>query len=174
MYKATDRHNEIIKEVYERYYKDLFRLAISFLKDPVDAEDAIQECFVALMRKPERYQEIRDLRFYLFRIVQNKCLAILKNKKVIAVKHEHFLYYQCTIDKEIFTPDMHTAIDREKSKFTVEWFFSFLTPQRKKVVELVYLEQKSYIQAAAILGISKESIKTHLRLAKSALKGQRA
>jgi RNA polymerase sigma factor (sigma-70 family) len=173
MYKAIEEHNAIFEKVYEEYYKDLFRIALSFLKDKGDAEDAVQESFVVLLQISERLDKIRDLRVYLFTILRNQCLSVLKKRKAMTVKEEDFLYYE-NADNTAEAPDIYAALDREESKFTVEWFFSFLTPQRKKAVELVYLEEKSYMEAATILGISKESIKTHLRLAKTILKGQRA
>lgn len=173
MYKVNEDYNAVFKEVYQKYYNDLFLIAVKFLKDEGDAKDAVQESFVALLKKPERLSEIEDLRFYLFTVLRNQCLSVLKNRKVATTKEENFLYYQST-DISAQTPDIYAALDREESKFTVEWFFSFLSPQRKKAVELVYLEEKTYIEAATILGISKESIKTHLRLAKTILKGQRA
>ncbi|MRG46968.1 hypothetical protein GFS24_17735 [Chitinophaga sp. SYP-B3965] len=103
--KITERHHFIIKEVHKKECKDLLLFAIKFLKD---IRDVAQECFNALMRKPN-------------------------------TKRAYFLYYQCTVNKETHTPDIHAALDREESKFTIEWFFSFFTPYRKKVTELVYL-----------------------------------
>ncbi|SIO49280.1 RNA polymerase sigma factor [Chitinophaga niabensis] len=173
MYKANEDYNTVFKEIYKKYYKDLFLIAVKFLRDEEDAKDAVQESFVALLRKPERLPEIEDLRFYLFTVLRNQCLSVLKKRKTAAAKEEDFLYYQNT-DSVALELDIYGALDDEESKYTVEWFFSFLTPQRKRVVELVYLEERTYVEAATILGIKKESIKTHLRLAKIKLKGHRA
>jgi DNA-directed RNA polymerase specialized sigma24 family protein len=44
---------------------------------------------------------------------------------------------------------------------------SNLGRQCRRALELVYMEDKSYVEAGRIMGVSKESIKTHLSIGKS-------
>ena len=54
-----------------QYAGALYRVAYSVLRNPADAEDAVQEAFVRVLRHRETLGEVRDQRVWLIRIVWN-------------------------------------------------------------------------------------------------------
>ena len=52
--------------LYDRLGAELFRVARVMLNSPQDAEDAVQEVFVALVRTRRTLGEVKNLRAYLF------------------------------------------------------------------------------------------------------------
>src|SRR5450631_596841 len=57
-----------------QYAGALYRVAYSVLRNPADAEDAVQEAFVRVLRHRETLHEVRDQRVWLIRIVWNVVL----------------------------------------------------------------------------------------------------
>ena len=52
---------EAIAAIYDRLGPDLFRVAYSLTGSTVDAEDAVQEVFVGLVRGSSRHDQISNL-----------------------------------------------------------------------------------------------------------------
>ena len=55
----------------DQYAGALYRVAYSVLRNPADAEDAVQEAFLRVLRHRETLDEVRDHRVWLIRIVWN-------------------------------------------------------------------------------------------------------
>jgi RNA polymerase sigma-70 factor, ECF subfamily len=52
--------------LYDRFAARMYRAALRMLGRPEDAEDAVQEVFLAVVRSRERLSDVRDLGAYLF------------------------------------------------------------------------------------------------------------
>jgi RNA polymerase sigma-70 factor (ECF subfamily) len=55
----------------EQYAPTLYRVAFSVLRNAADAEDAVQEAFLRVLRHRDSLEEVRDNRVWLIRIVWN-------------------------------------------------------------------------------------------------------
>ena len=58
----------------DQYSGTLYRVAFSVLRNPADAEDAVQEAFLRVLRHRDTLGEVRDHRVWLIRIVWNVVL----------------------------------------------------------------------------------------------------
>lgn len=64
--------------LYDRYAARLYRTAVGMLGRREDAEDAVQEVFIAMVRSREKLAEVRDLTAYVFaalRRAAGRCAA---------------------------------------------------------------------------------------------------
>lgn len=163
-------NKEAFKEFYRKYSLEMHEFAFSFLKDRKDAEDVVQDAFVVMINRHDTWQYINDMRYYMLRIVQNQCLAKIRKQESLSKKENAYNYYKISSSGVATTPEVIVSINNKENIDKVNWIFSFLSPQRRKVVELIYMEGKSYAEAATIMGIGIESIRTHLRLARNILK----
>ena len=57
---------EAFEELYDRFGRRLYRAAWGMLSNSEEAEDAVQEVFLSVVRSRERLAEVRDLTAYLF------------------------------------------------------------------------------------------------------------
>ena len=62
---------EALAALVDQYASTLYRVAFSVLRNQQDAEDAVQEAFLRVLRHRETLGEIRDHRVWLVRIVWN-------------------------------------------------------------------------------------------------------
>lgn len=152
--------------LYEKYYKPLFTFAYTKMGNIQDAEDIVQERFVVLLTNEGIWSRITDLRPYLYRMVNNACLHELSVHESKSKKDQ--LYGQYLVaGHENETPEVLRQMNDQSRSRIMTPLLSNLGRQCRKAIELVYMENKSYVEAGKIMGVSKESIKTHLSIGKN-------
>src|SRR5664279_6639825 len=73
---------EMISALVEEYSATLYRVAYSVCRNCAEAEDAVQETFLRVLRHQDQLGEIRDLRVWLVRIAWNVVLDRKRRAKV--------------------------------------------------------------------------------------------
>src|SRR5580658_616201 len=69
---ARNRAEEAaLAALVDQYAGALYRVAFSVLRNPADAEDAVQETYLRVLRHRDTLDEVRDHRVWLIRIVWN-------------------------------------------------------------------------------------------------------
>ncbi len=70
-----------IEKMVHTYQKDVYRLALSILDDPDEAEDGTQETFLAALRAISSFREGAAFKTWLFSITINVCRSRLRRGK---------------------------------------------------------------------------------------------
>jgi len=83
LYKLSKGDKDAFNCIFNMYYKGLVLYANKFLMDRDKAEETVQGLFVKLWSDREQIKINTSLKTYLQKSVQNKCLDILKHKKVV-------------------------------------------------------------------------------------------
>lgn len=78
---GIDCDEQAIAELYDQYGKRLFRTAMAILGRSADAEDAVQEVFVSLVRVRQRLDGVDDLAGYLFAALRNAAIQIQRKQR---------------------------------------------------------------------------------------------
>jgi RNA polymerase sigma-70 factor (ECF subfamily) len=76
---------ETVAALVTTYAATLYRVAFSVLRNAADAEDAVQEAFLRVLRHKDRLDEVRDRRVWLIRIVWN---VVLDRKRRMKTRPE--------------------------------------------------------------------------------------
>ncbi|MDQ1466109.1 MAG: hypothetical protein QOH10_524 [Actinomycetota bacterium] len=121
------------------------------------AEDLAQDAFAAAYRDWTRVGSYDDPGAWVRRAVMNRAVS-LRRRHSNEARALTRLSARRTFSEE--TPFADTAM----------WKAIGSLPRRQaQVIALVYLEDRSLAQAAAIIGCAEETAKTHLRRAKTSL-----
>ena len=80
--KIVRSHSEEIARLYDSYGDMLFRLACSILLNRADAEDAVQDMFIKIIGKVPEFNQERQERAWLTRVLVNQCRDSLKRRKL--------------------------------------------------------------------------------------------
>ncbi len=85
--QSIEQYEKKLEELFKQEEKKLFAVAFSILKNKEDAKDACQEAFEQLWQKRqnESYKEIKSLASYIYIVVKNTAIALLKKRP----KKEH-------------------------------------------------------------------------------------
>ncbi len=70
-----------IEKMVHTYQKDVYRLALSILEDPDEAEDGTQETFLSALRALSSFREDAAFKTWLFSITINVCRSRLRRGK---------------------------------------------------------------------------------------------
>ena len=159
--KQISRGDEnAFKVLYEEFFHALLAVACKYVETET-AEDIVQDTFFKLWNAPQKFVQITDLRFYLYRSVQNQCLNYIRDKKVedryrdrAEVVSEDF-FYNTVLEEEIFIR-LQQAIEELPEKY-------------RKVINL-NLEGLSDKEIALHLGISLDAVKQQKKRGKEQLK----
>jgi RNA polymerase sigma factor (sigma-70 family) len=128
------------------------------LGDNMEAEDLVQGLFIDLWEK-NLFENIHtSIRSYLHRSVKNRCLNVIEKRNTEQRKSNN---YKLTLTEPIFSD----KIEQDELRMEIDRVMSSLPFQRLQTFNLIYLENKKYQEAANELGISINSVKTHLKLA---------
>lgn len=76
--RVVDGDTVAFEPLMRRYNRRLFRLARATLRDDTEAEDALQEAYVAAYRSLSRFRGDASLGTWLSRLVLNECLGRLR------------------------------------------------------------------------------------------------
>lgn len=145
------------EQVFKQYFKPLRLQAYLLLKNGEEAEDQVQQLFLDLWNK-QLYRSVhQSLKSYLHAAIRNRCLNCLTKSSVETKKRlayvEHATAGHWEEEQGRPTQTGVLAVLRE------------LPAQRFNAFRLVHLENKQYAEAAAEMGISVNSLKSHLKLA---------
>ena len=68
--------------LYARHKVRLFRFALRFIQNPAVAEDVVQDVFLDVWRKADKFKGCSELSTWLLAIVRNKALTALRHRSV--------------------------------------------------------------------------------------------
>lgn len=152
-------------KLFQQFAPLLLQHARYLLKDEAEAQDQVQALFIDIWEKQLFHQIHTSLRHYLLRIIHNRCLIHIQKTKVRDKRYRQYLHtrqYQSTADHLL----------EKESAYKVRQLLSALPYQRQEVFTLIHMEDKKYREAANLLHITSNSVKTHLRLAVKQLRQQ--
>ena len=143
--------------LFKKYYKLLNMHAFYILEDEMESEDVVQLLFSEIWER-KLYDNIHSsLKAYLQISVKNRCLKILEKRKTARKRIDNYKYTLNEAD------DVEVEEDRDYND--LYGVLKELPQQRQQAFTLVYIEDKKYKEAANEMGITINSVKTHLKLA---------
>ena len=140
--------------VYDAYAAPLYRFLLTLLSDTADAEDALQEVFLGVMRR-RNDEAIRDWQAYLFQAARRQALQVLRRRK----KHEKESAAALSwIDIEACREeDREMAMDIQRALIR-------LPVEQREVVILKLGEDLTFREIARLLGIALGTAASRYRL----------
>lgn len=142
------------EEAFDRYHQPVFRFAYRLTRRADQAEDVAQECFLAYLRAPGRFDPARaSAKTYLFAIARNLVLKRCRDGRPEEPLED--------APVEIFSPDLAMAVEEAVASLPVL--------QREALVLFEY-EGFTLEEIAAIAGADTGTIKSRLHRARERLK----
>ena len=159
--KATHGDQQAMYRLYKMYVPAMYNTCIRIVANQFDAEDIIQESFVAAFSKIESFRGDSSFGSWLKRIVINKSLNHLRGKRLSFVDYENVQIEDNSSELDGL-PDIPMEAIHEGIK---------LLPDKARVVLNLYLlEGYMHREIAEMLGISESTSKSQYLRAKDLLK----
>ena len=151
---------ESLAAVYDAYGPLAYGLALRIVGSQAEAEDVVQESFLALWRQAERLDAEKGLRSYLLSIVHHRAIDGLRHR---GRRPEAELDLGLPIASDDEGP-ADTAV-RNDEREIVRAALVALSPEQRRTVEMVYFNGMTMTEAAERLSIPVGTVKSRLRLA---------
>ncbi len=137
----------------------LKRRCLSLLGSRADAEDAVQEITLKVIRSIARFEGRSSLRTWVGRIVDNHCFSFMR-KRTSHVLSDHLQHCIALVEADRF-PEA-TAQTREQLVEQVRATLERLNDRNREILALRYLEELSIQQMAETLNLSQSATKMRL------------
>ena len=156
-----------LERIYNEGYRAVYWTAMQLLKNEADAEDVVQDTFVALI---ESYDTIKDkdkVIPWLKKIAANKCLNRLTRTKTDSVEDEFFEEVEAL--PEDFLPD--SIVESEEARrIIMDIIDNSLSEDIRRTLILFYFDEMSTRDIAEALGVPEGTVRRRLNFARNKIK----
>jgi RNA polymerase sigma-70 factor, ECF subfamily len=143
--------------IFRAYYQPLCRYAYSFLSDKEEAEEVVQSAFITVWEKRKSLDIQTSLKSYLYRMVRNACLNVIKHEKI---KQQHVAHelavteatYE-SVSQKVYASELELKIGEA---------MKVLPEQCRLVFQLSRFEELKYQEIADQLQISVKTVENHM------------
>jgi|HubBroStandDraft_5_1064220.scaffolds.fasta_scaffold79018_2 RNA polymerase sigma-70 factor (ECF subfamily) len=152
----------------DQYAGALYRVAFSVLRNQADAEDAVQEAFVRVLRHRDTLGEVRDHRVWLIRIVWNIVLDRKRRAKTRPETDDVADLARVLPMKGLSAEEQAAAAQHHAHVLAC---LDQLPAKERQVMMLSAFEELSSVEIAEVLEISESSVRSRLFRARNLMAG---
>lgn len=151
------------EELYRLYYKAMYNTSLRMLNSTMEAEDVMQEAFLAAFTKLDQYRGEMPFGAWLKRIVINRSIDVLRQRKM------RFEELDERMDSAEEEPVLQTPEENEMLVKQIRNAISLLPEGFRVVLSLALFEGFDHEEIAMVLGITESTSRSQLVRAKRKL-----
>jgi RNA polymerase sigma-70 factor (sigma-E family) len=156
--------DDALEHLYAAHWRSLVRLSVLLLHDRGEAEEVVQDAFVATHGHWHRLRDPDKALAYLRQAVVNRSRSALRHRGVVE-RHAH----RESRHAESSAPD--AAVTSAGQREAVLDALRMLPTRQREVLALRYYLDLSEAQIADALGISRGAVKAHASRGSATLRG---
>ena len=148
----NEEDRQKLAAIFNEYHVQMEKVAMRILAEQKDAEDAVQNAFIQVIKHFEKAKEIHceEMLFWLISIVKNEALMILrKNKKAVPLEDWEAPISDSEPEKEL---DYKALVE----------LFTQMPDTYRAVLEMKFLLDYKDSEIARRLGISETAVSTRV------------
>lgn len=146
------------RELYQRTSAKLFGVTLRILRDRAEAEEALQEIYVKLWHRADRYVPSGTSPIsWLVAVARNHCLDILRARRPVADAID------VALDIADAAPDPEENAVASGERMRIDICLGELDPDRAEAVRGAYLDGLSYEELASRFAVPMNTMRTWLR-----------
>ena len=143
-----------IENLFKTHYTQMYRLAATILYDEAESKDVVSEVFARLLSSCDTLK-VDTAERYLLTAVRNQCRNVLEHRHV----HERFFRL---MSEEAVQPTLSTD-EQIRMEELMRYIRKQLPPLSQEIFRLRYLREMTCQEVADTLGISRQTVHSHLQ-----------
>ena len=151
-----------------QYAGTLYRVAFSVLRNAADAEDAVQEAFLRVLRHRDTLGEVRDQRVWLIRIVWNIVLDRKRRAKTRPETDDVSELARVLPSDGLTAEQIASAAQHHAHVLAC---VDQLPAKERQVIMLSAFEELTSVEIASVLNITESSVRSRLFRARNLMAG---
>ena len=156
-----------IEALVYTHYDAIYRLALSILADADEAEDAVQETFIAADRALDQFRGQSSLKTWLFAIAINQCRQMLRKRKRRQIMSGSWQIARSLLPRPSLPEETITHAETED---LLRQIVSELKEKHRLPIILRYAHDMTAPEIAQILKISEGTVHSRLHYARRELR----
>lgn len=157
-----------LEQLVRAYHDRVHRFGVRACRDGFDADDAVQEAFVKLARRPDVMRDPSVLS-WLMTVVRNACMRLLRpfarEQRSLGERTE-----ADDVETSALAPDV--ALERFRLVHAVHQAIATLDAESREVLLLRDLEGMTGEETARAIGITEAAMKSRLHRARSVVRAE--
>jgi RNA polymerase sigma-70 factor (ECF subfamily) len=150
-------------ELYQRYHVPIFNYVLRMMQEPKEAEEILQEIFLAVWKGARQYREQAQVKTWLYRIAHYQAISWLRKHHPVTPLDEML---ETSLDgREEVVFDTWQSEDIKKA-------IDLLSYKHRSVLELAFVQGMSYVEIAQVVGCPVGTVKSRMSYAIKALNGK--
>jgi RNA polymerase sigma-70 factor (ECF subfamily) len=156
--------DQALSELYDRYSRLVYSVALNAIADPARAEDITQDVFVRVWENARTYRSDQGrVAIWLASITRNRAIDVFRRGRV---RHEN-LHISWDAAESLSPPDpqnVEAEADLAQRQRQVRWAVAQLPEEQKQALGLAFFQGLSHFEVADALGEPLGTVKTRIRL----------
>jgi RNA polymerase sigma-70 factor, ECF subfamily len=142
--------------LYCRHNVFIYRFVLRFSSDEASAEDVVSDVFLAVWRRAGRFEGRSQVSTWLLAIARNKALSLMRARTTEPLNEE------IAESVEDLSDDPEASLQKEQRRAILQDCLTQLSAVHREIVDLVYYHGKKIEEAATILGVPLNTVKTRM------------
>lgn len=157
---------DAFQTLYQRHQCRILNFLIGLVGNRAQAEEVLNEVFLAVWRSADRFEGRSQPLTWLMSIARNQAISVLrKQREVTGVMDE--VTYDLADDADGPERQAEKSADADVLRRCID----MLSPAHRTIVDLVYYQERSVSEAAKILSVPQNTVKTRMFYARKKLSG---
>jgi RNA polymerase sigma-70 factor (ECF subfamily) len=167
-----NKEKEDYRYLFQLYYKPLCHLSTHYLDNKDEAKGVVQDVFVKLWEIRHELNLDSNLRNFLFTLVKNDCLNILKHRQVLLKHHEKIRWMEMHYQYESLSRMGDNYLEFDELKHKIDLAIQNLPEHCRVVFEMSRFEELKNREIAEKLGVTQKTVEAHLTKALKILRDE--
>jgi RNA polymerase sigma-70 factor (ECF subfamily) len=150
-------------ELVRRYVRRAFAVAYHVMQHREDAEDLVQDAFIAVLEQIDRFEPGRSFAPWFFRVLVNRGLNARKSRRVRRTE-------AVPEDAAAVSRSPHRDAEDAEFRTRLRGALRSLPERQRLVVRLAELEGFSTAEIAGIMNVAQSTVRWYLHEARRALR----
>jgi RNA polymerase sigma-70 factor, ECF subfamily len=164
---AREGERSAFEKLVRRHLDTAYAVALAELADPKDAEDAVQDSFITALERLDDCRDPSAFGAWLRQIVRNRSRTVRRRERVRQTEQ-----LETAVVGAASTSSPLRDLERLELRNRLEQALGALTETQRTVVLMHDLEGYRHREIAAELGLPEGTVRSHLFLARRALRSR--
>ncbi|HEY1982675.1 MAG TPA: sigma-70 family RNA polymerase sigma factor [Xanthobacteraceae bacterium] len=152
-----------MEALFARYRVRVFRFLARMVRNEATAEELNSDVFLDIWRQAKTFEGRSAVSTWIFSIARFKALNVLQRRPEAELDEEKVAEIEDQAD------DPEVVLAKKDKAAVLRRCLAKLSAEHREIVSLVYYQQKSVEEVAAIVGIPEATVKTRMFYARKKL-----
>lgn len=144
-----NKKKKVVIKSLRNLQSDLYRFALSYVKNESDALDVVQESAIKALKNYHSIKDVNKVKSWLFTIIRNTALTVLNQKKN---------KYHLSL-RDVEEPSAEESIEKSESIYLKDTLKN-LEDWKRELIVMKFFEDLTFEEMASILEMNISTVKS--------------